>query len=262
MAFDPNGTGVLEVQKPTLTLPATTSIKEILDHPGCFIIDKQGEGLTEAQVCVECIRDNSNPDVISPEIFTVFDSIKPKVKELLDFGEKAKGEVFHQTVGSHSGDFVEKICQPEQSLKPVIEKFNQFCPEPYKNNFQKFLQDMYCQSCQQGVAPEVLLAIMSMNEQGMCYVKWDRNKRVYLPFNVDPKKHTCQGKKSVKKRKIKQCLQNPIDHVNTGLDVLAEFYESSNNPPPVSLPNQCKSWADMTTKERDTWKRSGSRSTQ
>ena len=57
---------------------------------------------------------------------------------------------------------------------------------------------------------------------------------------------------------MKRCLKNPIDHVNTGLDILEEFYMSANNPPPASLPNQCKSWVNMTTEERDKWKRGGS----
>ena len=199
VAFNPKG--VLEVQKPTLTLPATTSIKEVPDHPGCFIIDKQDEGLTETEACISCIEKNPDPDMISPEMFKTFTSLQPILEDLLNFGKQAKGEVFHKTVGSNSSDFIERICQPEQSLEPVIAKFNQSCPKPYKNNFQDFLQNMYCQTCSQGIAPEIMLAIMSLNDQGMCNVQWDETKRVYLPFSVDPKKHTCQSEKYPKKKR-------------------------------------------------------------
>ena len=258
VAFNPNNIGVLEVQEPTLTLPATTLIREVSDHPGCFILDKQEEGLTDTEACISCIEKNPDPDMISPEMFEAFTSLQPVLENLLNFGKQAKGEVFHKTVGSNSGTFIERICQPEQSLEPVIAKFNQSCPKPYKNNFQDFLQNMYCQTCSQGIAPEIMLAIMSLNDQGMCNVRWDRSKRVYLPFSVDPKKHTCQSETGSKKQKIKRCLQDPIDHVNTGLGILTDFYISANNPPPASLPNQCKSWVDMTTEERDKWKRGGS----
>ena len=240
--------GSLTVGKDTVILPAI-SAREVTGHSGCFVVDKQEEmSDTEAKFCITCLEERE-----FPESSKLLRGLQWLVSGFSDTKEEVEGDVFRETFSG--GDFTQKICSPTESLETVIEKFNTSCPKPYKDNFRDFFDKAYCESCQEGVSPEIVLAMMSMNPKGMCDL--NRKKRI-PPFEIDPKKHQCRDEKgksyTKNSRKVKRCLKNPVNHLNTGLGILTSFYKKANDDSSLS-PGQCEAWVEMSPKERDNWRR-------
>ena len=239
--------GNFETQKETVALPATT--KEV--KPGCFVIDKPEE--TEAGYCIEC--DPGNNSVLSS-----MGKNKKFVYDMKDYLNKVKSKgakrVQAQTVVS--GDAVTKICSPEVSLKAIIRNFNRTCPAPYKNNFEGFFKTAYCESCKKGIPPEIMMAMMSIESAGKCRAETQSSYENSVGlFQVNAKFHSCRDRqgKTYKRNTAanRECFKDPINSMNSGIDILFKHYGQVNPSPPVT--SQCRSWLKMDATERDGWRR-------
>ena len=241
-------TGNYTTKKNTLALATTT--KEV--RPGCFVIDKPEEK-TEAGFCFDCHRGGDNDDSV------LFSLLKKKVFKSALLGHlktiqsKSADKVRSQTVVS--GDTIQKICSPEKSLKIIIKNFNKTCP---KYKFERFFKTMYCESCKKGIPPEIMMAMMSIESGGRCPAQSKNNlERSAGLFQINANVHQCRDLKGrtykKKSRANLQCFKDPINNMNKSIDILFDHYKKVNDGAPDI--SQCKSWLNMTNKERDSWRR-------
>ena len=236
--------------KATQAFSATT--REV--QPGCFIIDKPTE--TEAGFCFDCVRGQSEDEPVLSSLVenkSLWSGIKQWMSKVV-LGSKKK--VTAQTVSST--DSTSKICSPEISLKAIIKNFNQTCPPPYKNNFENFFTEAYCKSCRRGVPSEIMFAMMSIESAGRCAATAkNSNENSAGLFQVNAQVHQCSdsnGQTYTKNTPANlQCLVDPINNLNKGIDILFDHYQQVNAQ--VIDSSQCKSWLNMTEPERDSWRR-------
>ena len=240
----------LMAAKDTKAYPATT--REV--RPGCFITDKPTE--TEAGFCFECNTSQSEDEPILSLLVENKNFFSKITNWMTKVALGSKKKVKAQTVGP--ADSISKICSPEISLKTIIENFNQTCPPPYKNNFEKFFTEAYCKSCRKGVPPEIMFAMMSVESSGRCAAEAkNSNENSAGLFQVNAKVHQCNDSngKTYKKNTPAnlQCFIDPINNLNKGINILFDHYQKVNAQAIDS--SQCKSWMNMTEPERDSWRR-------
>ncbi len=238
------GAGVsAQAKKSTSFFPA--AIKEV--QSGCFVIDRE-KTKTEAGFCFDCnlALSNQGKNVVEQIIKVLGERLSIIDKKSLDKQVVKLGEGGVNTV---------KICSPEVSLKEIIKNFEKTCPSPYRD-FKKFAQKTYCESCKRGVAPEIMLAMMSIESAGKCAAvgtlnEKSREQSVGL-FQVDSSQHQCLDNKKRGDANL-QCLKNPINNLNTSIDILIKHYSEVNVEP--FKQNKCKDWLKMNPTERDSWRR-------
>ncbi len=246
-----NDEGEYTTAKTTSALP--TSVKEV--QPGCFVIDKS-QTETEASVCGTCDKEKEPVLSVLAEQKEFIEKLK---KELNQVNSKVKDKIEKKLIKS-SGDpqrssldeFTQKICHPHISLQVIISNFNSSCPHPYKNNFNKFFKETYCQACQQGVPPELMMSMMAVESSGYCKASNQSLKEHSIGlFQIDSEQHVCPRKKSGMSNA--QCFQNPVTNMQTSIKILKNTYKNSN---PQSIPGgQCKPWTKTTLSERNQWRR-------
>ena len=150
-------------------------------------------------------------------------------------------------------DSVKKICSPETSLSAIINNFNKTC-SPI--SFNDFFNSSYCKSCEKGIPPELMMAMMSIESAGKCDAencdrvdeickKNTREHSVSL-FQVDAKQHRCNGKDY---KNNLSCLKNPVNNLAKGLEIFSDHYEKVNGENPPS--DKCPVWTDLPPEERD-----------
>ena len=239
----------METRRDTSALP--TNVVEVGgEDSGCFMIEKKEVKdnetkvkNTEADFCFECIEKDRNKSVLS-SLIGEEGFLKSTLDYLKKVTKKTRKKVQAQTV--IQGDAVTKICSPEKSLKAIIKNFNRTCPSPYKNNFEKFLKTAYCESCERGIAPEIMMSIMSIESAGRCKaVGSSANERSVGLFQVNSRVHSCRNQQGeVYKKRTKanlKCFKDPINNMNSSLDILRCSYDSVN--PGDSPTSECKSLA-------------------
>ena len=250
---------VLQTSRETLALPATT--KEV--KPGCFVIDKPEER-TEASYCLDCYTQETKNEALA-ELFQDPQFQNHLAQYMLKVKNSSRHKVRNQVHPSmHGESSIEKICSPEKSVDSIIRNFNRTCPAPYKNNFEKFFQDSYCQSCKAGVPPELMFAMMSIESAGNCPADVEsRYEESAGLFQVNSRVHSCTDHRSGKTfRKGTsanlQCLKNPVNSLNKGLNILIKHYREVN-PSGVSRQEvSCSNpshWVSLETEQRDKWRR-------
>ena len=263
-----NKNGNYVIKKPTEALPAT--VKEV--KPGCFVIDKP-EANTEASFnydCKDCLDPTEDP------VLSVL-ATNPKFVQALDkkyreVARSAAKKVAAQT--GRSGNAITRICSPETSLATIIKNFNSTCP----GNFTNFFKTAYCKSCKKGISPEIMMAMMSIESGGRCNAigtigGTDENpeKSVGL-LQIESNAHDCNNHTKGSKRNI-ECLKDPINNLNKGIEVLFCHYGEVNPQHPISqckldVSNckqklsqcnrdiaQCSSWNNLDSKQKDSWRR-------
>ena len=241
-----NKDGDFVVKKSTEALPAT--VKEV--KPGCFVIDKPNAD-TEAGFnynCKECLNQEEDP-VLSvlatdPEFVQALDE---KHREVARSTAK---KVAAQTDGS--GDAVTKICSPEQSLTTILENFKTTCPDI---DFKNFFKKAYCNSCKKGIPPEIMMAMMSVESGGRCNAEGTigrKGERSIGLFQIESNSHQC-GPHIIGSLENRECLRDPINNLNRGIEILSDHYSKVNPQPPDT--SQCSPWNNLDSVQRDAWRR-------
>ena len=148
--------------------------------------------------------------------------------------------VFHKTDGG-------TICSPDVALQQIVGTFNTTC-KPLQ--FEEFYPDMYCQSCQKQIPPEVMLSMMTIESAGDCkaHNKDDENSMGLFQVNSDA--HTCNDG-TVQDNKT--CLLKPSNSLNCGVDILNTYYDAVNLERKES--SSCSQWTSLDPTERDRWRR-------
>ena len=242
-----NEQGEFETKRKTRALPATT--KEV--KPGCFVIDKPEEK-TEAGFCFTCTKDEEEDTVLSTLIKSSSSFSKSLIQYFKQVNSKSKQRFKSQVSSSDSA--VQKICAPQKSLKAIINNFNNTCPKPYEGNFDKFFKKAYCKSCQKGIPPEVMMAMMSIESAGRCEARNTRGEYSLGLFQIDSTQHICRRGYTKNTEANRQCLKDPVNNMSKGMDILSDYYKDLNvikNPDSSS----CLAWTKMGAKERDGWKK-------
>ncbi|MDE0092096.1 MAG: transglycosylase SLT domain-containing protein [Oligoflexia bacterium] len=239
-----------QISRDTYVLPSTT--KEV--EPGCFIIDKQ-EVETEAGFCPECVRSGENNSILHSLVQNqeFLASLQGYLKKVVMSSED---KIEKQTANTELE--TQKICSPEISLKAIIDNFESTCPSPYRNNFESFFKRVYCQSCQKGIPVELMMGMMSIESAGRCSaIAQNTLESSTGLFQIDASQHDCRDEANILYRKNTrdnlQCLKNPVNNLNSAVDILTKHYEQVN-PHSVSE-GQCKDWLDINSTERDSWRR-------
>ena len=241
----------------TIALPSTT--KEI--QPGCFALNKT-QSQTTAGFCFEC-RQGKEASVFSKlaEDKKLVEDLNKKLQKV----DKKQASKVSSVVSNKASEL--SICSPEVSLREIIENFEKTCPPPYKGNFKKFAKETSCSACKKGIAPEVMLAMMSIESAGKCAVvgtiNQKKNEKSVGLFQVDSTQHQCLGNAKSSSKNL-QCLKDPINNLKSGIKILAGHYGDVNPQQCLNyeerkkraslkceLKTPCKSWFKTDSKERD-----------
>ena len=156
------------------------------------------------------------------------------------------------------GNSTQEICDPNSSLKAIIDNFERTCPKPY-NNFKAFAEKTQCEFCKKGVPPEIMMSIVSIESTGKCPAHNKSGEDSVGLCQVNSEEHKCKDLKgriySKGTSANQQCLKNPINSCSKGADILTTFYKGVNDKGPN--PSACnKSWLDMNVTKKDAWRRS------
>lgn len=241
---------VYRIAQDSHALPVTT--KQV--RAGCFVMDKPAE--TEAGFCFECVRNVGEDEPVLSALAEnegFWRGIRGFLEKVVLGSER---KIQAQTVGQGS---VEKICSPETSLKGIIKNFNETCPEPYTNNFDKFFKKTQCESCRKGIPVEIMMAMMSIESGGKCPIVGEINPRAETSaglFQINAKVHQCQDAEGNLYQKNSeeniQCLKDPVNNLNKSVDILSNHYKQVNGKNP---PSECKPWMEMSPSEQDKWRK-------
>ncbi len=219
----------LSVRRPTFAVRTRAAqTKELA--PGCVTINKpHSPAATSQATCLHCSGDlRSHTKDIENFLTTVHTTHSKKLK------------------------YLKKICTPHESLKGLIRNFERSC----KGKFKDFVSDLYCISCQRGVPPEVMLAMMSIESSGRCGSVNDSSHETSLGlFQVNADVHSCKGhqKKSSANR---ECLMNITNNTLYGVRILRDAYKLTNGSLPETRPQNCTGgWTGMGKTKRDQWRK-------
>ena len=216
-----------QTKQETVALPATTQPIEIQE--GCFAIDKQkyeDELKTEAQFCPDCKKNSDEePIILALTQKHGYGFVKGILSELTgvtkDVKDKLKGKIGSDTT-------VQKICSPEESVEKIIENFKRTCP----GTFEDFFQKTYCESCKKGLAPEIMLGMMSIESAGECQAHNKDGEDSVGLFQVNARVHRCRDQKGklhkVKTQKNIECFKNITNNINYSINVLLTHYGTVN----------------------------------
>ena len=241
-----NRDGKVVVTKPTEVLPAT--VKEV--RPGCFVIDKT-EANTEASFnydCRDCLHQETDP--VLSVLVTDPEFVRDLDEKYREVARSTAKKVAAQTDGS--GDAITKICSPEQSLSTIIKNFHNTCPNI---DFKNFFKKAYCNSCKKGIPPEIMMAMMSIESGGRCKAEGTigrKGERSIGLFQIESNSHRC-GTNIIGSLKNRECLRDPINNLNKGIEILFDHYSKVNPQPPDT--SQCSSWNKLDTVQKDAWRK-------
>ncbi len=151
-----------------------------------------------------------------------------------------------------------KICtSPQTTIKIIKNNFNQNC-QPI--NFEEYVQELTCQSCDNRVPPALMLSMMTAESSGKCQIQGDGGTSHGL-FQINrnsTNKRSCSSNQKSQIRKSSslnslrsqpQCLQNPVVNLEESLKILKEKYKITND----SYPNFNCQYSDL--KNMDSWRK-------
>ena len=219
---------------------------------GCIKIDKEARNSNpqDADFCVEC---NEHLSKSLHQVAVRDRNFKETLGELLD--AVVVGSKKFKVSGSQrriKGKIMKggTICSPDKALAGVIRNFNKGCRPIKFDDF--FFPDAYCQSCDKQIPAEVALAVATVESAGDCSAKNERDEGSMGLFQVDFNKHSCNGHQ-IGTKANKTCLLNPSNSLEYGIEKLNENYNAVN--PKRAKSNSCPQWTDLSSTERDRWRR-------
>ncbi len=204
--------------------------KEILE--GCVVIDKVQSGF-----CFDCDTPNN---------------IKQVETEIKDLLQKVNTKRRRNISGKGIRD--SKICHPNTSLRNVIRNFNNTCrPE----QFNKFFEKIYCDSCQNGVPPEVMLAMMTVESSGKCgSVNRSRVENSVGLFQINSRQHNCTSRHRRRSKANWNCLMKPVNNLRKSLSILKNFFRKVNDTSQTKLVSSCETnWTQLSPQTRDAYRK-------
>ena len=256
----------VEINQPTVGVEGVLARTKTLPE-GCVVIDKQ-----EAGFCFECGEQKINV-TRTDEQLKELNRLMIRVREGYDNLEGKRICTSRYKVKDSSGKrvtryrvsgvqeriegkiAVDKICSPHESLKAVISNFNRTCKP---SDFNNFFPQLYCQTCQSGIPPEVMLAKMTIESSGMCKGENSDSREISIGlFQVNAKEHSCKGHRR-NTRANRQCLLNMENNTEYGIQIFKDFYRQVN---PSKLVEQTKGsvcssdWPSLSVQQRDSWRR-------
>ena len=217
---------------------------------GCMNIqNKEQEEKTEAQAsCVECTEKRQavleDMDVTTNGQVERLNSFLSAVTE----GDASFGKWASSGSKTRAAN---KLCTEKGMLSEVISKFEESCGMKLSD----FLPQLYCESCNSGILPDVMLAMMAAESVGNCKAlnrDSETGEASVGLFQVDAKQHKCRNN-TMGSTANEECLYNPVNNLFYGKKVLSNFYNQVN---PDIGENMCfKSWKDIPVTKRDAWRR-------
>ena len=232
----------------------------------------------EAQaICQDCLEDNPHlaktVSAVSMEKLQKFlKAVAFGNKDLSDddFGDKGRQGDEERRKFAQSGSQqriahtvrIGKICEPGKALEQIVSRFNQTCRP--KHSFDRFFSDMYCQSCEAGIPPEIMPSMMSIESAGRCVALLENKREASIGlFQINSKEHSCKGNRKGSDAN-KRCLLEPANNLEYGIKVLEKHYNELNDPPlaargggsvKAGVCSDAKPWSERSAKEKDKWRR-------
>ena len=239
----------IKLNKPTDAVAGQASSQD-QKSSGCIKIDKKARNSNpqDADFCVQC---NEHLSKSLHQVAAHNKSFKETLGEFLDAIVSGSRKV----AGSQrriKGKIMKggTICSPDKALAGIIKNFNKGCRPIKFDDF--FFPDAYCKSCDKQVPAEVMLAVATVESAGDCSAKNERDEGSMGLFQVDFKKHSCNGHKRGT-RANKRCLLNPSNSLKYGIEKLNENYDAVN--PKREESSSCSRWTDLSPTERDQWRK-------
>ena len=202
---------------------------EDLNDSVCASVEKP----TSQAPCIECQQQNKGPFRFIAEAMLAFKN----------------------TVSRRAEHF--NLCRGVRE-EQIIANFNRNCPM----NFTDFKSELQKRSCEKGIPPAVILAMMSVESSGRCTVKGDGSRSIGL-FQINTDYHTdfpaecspplaSHPKQSISVLNTShQCLENPLVNLNKSIEILTANYSSVNEGRPPQQ-NQCTNVSD---ENLDRWRK-------
>ena len=130
-----------------------------------------------------------------------------------------------------------KICHGQNLISPIKNNFEKKCGNiSFENYISKVL---ICESCKQKVPPALMLAMISLESSGSCFIKGDDGKSRGL-FQINTTYHkkppVCSAQEQAKIQTASltelknglQCLENPISNLKKSIQILKGSYKTVN----------------------------------
>lgn len=153
-----------------------------------------------------------------------------------------------------------KICHGSNIVEPIKNNFENKCGNI---SFEDYLSDvLICESCKNNIPPAVMLAMMSLENSGRCFLAGDDGKSHGLfQINIDAHKDipicNVQEKRQMQQSSLTQlktgprCLENPIVNTKKSIEILKSSYRSVNGS---QSDVDCQS-PNMNTQQTDKWRK-------
>ena len=232
---------------------------------GCVEVGENTE--TEAEHCVTC--DTNEKEPVLSQLGSLQEGISAFLKKATALSQtKIKSKVTPGEVIKVSREDPTQVCSPEKIFKAVIDNFNRTCKtdQGKRVNFDDFFKTAYCDACKQGIPPELMFAMMSIESTGDCKAKLANSRETSKGLiQVNSQEWGCRDSQGnwYKEGRSGACLNDPYNNFRQGTHVLLDHYARVNpdkdlsqdfgfSSPETSL---CKDWTNMSNKEKDGWRR-------
>jgi len=201
----------------------------------CYILNEDTQ--TEADFCANCSYQWSQ-------------QLLSKIVDVLKKVERITKTKISAAQSASKRTRIEKICEPDTSLKGIINNFNKHC-EPHK--FETFFKQLYCASCKQGIPPEVMTSMMSIESSGKCSAENNTDSEHSMGlFQINASVHPCDSNHQRSTPQNAKCLKDISNNMNKSISILRDSYQLANSSTPSS---QCTSWEKLTSVEKNRWRK-------
>ena len=230
---------------------------------GCVEVGENTK--TEAEFCVTC--DTKEP------VLSQLAGLQQGISEFLQKAsnlaqEKIKSKVTPGENIKVTREDLSQVCSVDNLFKSIIDNFNSTCKTDRgkKVNFDDFFKTAYCDACKQGIPPELMFSMMSIESAGSCSAKLQNSRETSMGLiQVNSQKYGCRDSKGdwYRKKRSRACLSDPYNNFRQGTDVLLDHYKKVNPDPDLSQDfgfdspeiKLCKDWTNMSLREKDGWRR-------
>ena len=191
-------------------------------YPSCVNVDNTN---TEAMnICVDCLTEHSEADALLQFQYRYSQKLKHQVCNVLN--------IFSSSVKN---------------------KFNRSC---HPAQFDDYVKDLICQSCQEKVPPALMMSMMTIESGGDCKVIGDDGRSKGL-FQINTTNSMPRGHRVNVNRRCdpsqSQCILNPNQNLKQSIRILKQKYQMTNSDQPANF--QCSSSDPVSNQQMDHWRK-------
>lgn len=213
----------------------------------CAKLPDEKQKSTEAGFCEECEKEKD----MRKNLRNWFKITSGALKKLDNQGkQRIRNKIGYHELCTADG----RGKDPNEIVKKYVKNFNRTCKAGY-DDFDEFFKEAACEACRQGIPPEVMMAMMTIESSGNCKAKGDGG-RSHGIFQVYDKYHTCSADLPKRRKDFSSlgaCLAYPPNNLHKAISIFAKGYNSTNKN--ALTKENCKPWGELSSKEQDGFKR-------